>query len=170
MPEKKKIVNAKDKISTIEMELAIAKFFDIRKHIIVPNISWGLGGMHECDIFIIKKSRYCVEIEIKISKYDLLADFKKKHNHVDNRIKEFYYAIPIDLLETCETHIPEHIGIIVCERTGRYNTINTRIHRVTTSNKNCRKLNEKEVLKVASLGCMRIWSLKEKVINLKNEK
>jgi len=170
MSVKTKIANAKDKITTIEMEVAIATFFGIRKHIIVPNISWGLSGMHECDIFIIKKSRYCVEIEIKISESDLLADFKKKHNHSDNRIKEFYYAIPIDLLEVCESHIPEHVGIIVCERTGRYNSINTRIHRETTTNKNCRKLNEKEVLKVASLGCMRIWGLKEKIVNLKNGK
>jgi len=166
MPVKKKIANAKTKITTIEMELAIAEFFDIRKNIIVPNISWGLSGMHECDIFIIKKSRYAIEIEIKISKSDLLADFKKKHNHVDNRIKEFYYAIPIDLLEACENHIPEHVGIIVCERNGRYNSITTRIHRETTANKNCRKLNEKEVLKVAVLGTMRIFKLKERILNL----
>jgi len=155
-------------IKTIEIEVAIAKFFGIRQNIIVPNISWGLLGMHECDIFLIKKSGYCMEVEIKISKSDLLADFKKEHQHKDNRIKEFYYAIPIKLLESCESLIPEHIGIIVCERIKNRKHIHTKIHRKTTTNKKARKLTDKEMLKVAKLGCMRIWSLKEKLIN--NEK
>jgi hypothetical protein len=168
MSIKKKIVDAKDKISTVEMEVAIASFFGIRKHIIVPNISWGLRGMHECDLFLIKKTKYAMEVEIKISKSDLLADFNKKHNHSDNRIKEFYYAIPSYLLETCENLIPEHRGIIVCERTGRYDSVVARIHRKTTTNKKARRLTDKEVLKVATLGCMRIWSLKEKILGMIN--
>jgi hypothetical protein len=151
------------------MEVAIATFFGVRKHIIVPNLSWGLIGMHECDLFLIKKTKYAVEIEIKISKSDLIADFKKKHSHYDNRIKEFYYAIPAELLEVSEKLIPEHQGIIVCERSGRYNSIKTRIHRKAIANKNARKLTDKEVLKVATLGCMRIFKLKEKIIRSAKE-
>lgn len=155
-------------IKTIEIELGIARHFGIRQHIIVPNISWGLHGMHECDMFLIKKSGYCIEVEIKISKSDLLADFKKGHHHQDNRIKEFYYAIPIKLLESCENLIPEHIGIIVCEKIKNRKYIHTQIRRKTTINKKARKLTNEEILKVAKLGCMRIWRLKEKIIN--NEK
>jgi len=41
--------------SLFEMELAVANFFGINSNIIVPNISWGVK-IHECDLFIIKKS------------------------------------------------------------------------------------------------------------------
>ena len=42
------------KITTPEMELAIVKLFNFRKHIIIPNISYGFVS-HECDLFLIKK-------------------------------------------------------------------------------------------------------------------
>ena len=64
-------------ITLPEIELAIAKYYGTREHIIVPNISWGFDYMHECDMFIIKKSGYAVEVEIKRSKNDLINDFKK---------------------------------------------------------------------------------------------
>lgn len=57
-------------MNTLEIETAIAMKLDIRKHIIVPNISWG-AGLHECDLLVINKSGYATEIEIKISKSDL---------------------------------------------------------------------------------------------------
>ena len=41
----------KNKLSYTEIELAIAKYFDIRKNIIIPNISYGFN-IHECDLFI----------------------------------------------------------------------------------------------------------------------
>jgi len=160
-------------ISTVEMEVAIAKMFDIRKHIVVPNLSWGFDGMHECDLFFVRKTGYAFEVEIKRSKADLLADFKKGHNHVDkkNRIVQLYYAIPRELLKKCEEHIPEDSGIIICEKyesNGKYYSYAS-IHREAKRKKGARKLNAKERLKVASLGCMRIWKLKEKIIHLKYE-
>jgi len=149
------------------MEVAISKYLGIRKHVIVPNISWGLPGMHECDIFAVKKTGYCIEIEIKRSKSDLLADFKKNHDHSDKRIKEFYYALPENLLKTCEELIPKHAGIIVCRRSEwGEKKVYANSHRNCTPNKGSRKLTAEEQLKVASLGCMRIWSLKEKIIKM----
>lgn len=167
-PEKPK------KISTIEIECEIAKYFGVRTNIIVPNISWGLAGMHECDMFIIKKTGFAVEVEIKISKSDLLADlladFKKGHSHIDrkNRIVEFYYAMPFDLYEKVKDLIPEGAGIITCE--WNYNAyrmehyIATRTQRQATRIKGARALTIEEQFKVAKLGCMRIFSLKEKII------
>lgn len=163
------ISNPKTKpISTQEMEVAIAKMFGIRTHIIVPNISWGLPGMHEVDLFIIKPSKFVVEVEIKRSKSDFLADFKKGHNHVDKqkRISEFYYAFPIDIYEKCKDLVPENAGIIVCERFINYRNVeivNARIKRKAKWIKDSRKLTEEEQLKVARLGTMRIWRLKEKL-------
>ena len=154
------------------MEVAIAKMFGIRQHIIVPNLSWGLTGMHECDLFLIKKSGVAVEIEIKRSKSDFLADFKKGHDHVDryHRITEFYYAFPLDLYEKCKEQIPEHAGVITCERWIDYkkdDRVSARIAKQPKRIKGARKLTEEEQLKVARLGTMRIWTLKEKIIKTK---
>lgn len=156
------------------MELAIAKYFGIRKHIIVPNISWGFG-MHECDLFLIKKTGVAVEVEIKRSKSDLLADFKKRHNHEDrqNRITELYYALPEELYESCKDLIPVNAGIIVCYRYTNYKkelTIQATTKRTPKRIKGARKLTTEEQLKVARLGCMRIWTLKQKIIKNGNTK
>jgi hypothetical protein len=152
------------------MEVALAKYFGIRKYIIVPNVSWGFG-MHECDLFLIKKTGFVIEIEIKVSKSDLLADFKKGHRHKDrqNRITEFYYAIPSDLISSCYDLIPKEAGVIVCERFIGYNKENivrTYMKRKAPRIKNSRKLTLEEQLKIARLGCMRIWSLKQKIIKI----
>ena len=148
------------------METAIANKFGVRTNIIVPNISWGLSGMHECDIFIIKSSGYCVEVEIKRTKSDLLADFKKTHNHKDrqNRIKEFYYAFPESMLKSCEELIPKAAGIITCQRHG--NSVYAKFHREPIPRIGAMKLTKEEQFKVAKLGTMRIWSLKKKIIKL----
>jgi hypothetical protein len=158
-------------ITTIEMEEAIARKFGVRKNIIVPNISWGLHGMHECDIFIIKSSGYCVEVEIKRSKSDLLADFKKGHHHIDERIKEFYYALPIELMKACEELIPKGAGIITCQRSeyGK-KLVYASFYRTPQIKRMARKLTNIEQFKVAKLGTMRIWSLKNKIIKLQNER
>jgi hypothetical protein len=162
---KKKVVKPKV-ITTIEMELAIANKFGVRTNIIVPNISWGLVGMHECDMFIIKSSGYCVEVEIKRSKSDLLADFKKEHNHKDrrNRIKEFYYCFPETMLKTFEPLIPKEAGIITCHR--YVNGVHAKFYRDPVPNRLAVKLSHEEQFKVAKLGCMRIFSLKKKIISL----
>jgi hypothetical protein len=156
-------------IKTLEMEVAISMMFGYRTHIIVPNLSWGFLS-HEADLFLIKKTGWTIECEIKISKSDFLADFKKKHHHKErsNKVGEFYYAFPDYLYEKCRDLVPEDQGIIVCKR-NQYNHVRAHIERPTKKIKNSRKLTEKEQLVVARLGCMRIWSLKTKVINLQNK-
>lgn len=160
-------------ISTLEMEVGIANYFGVRQNIIVPNISWGFDGMHECDLFLIKRSGVAVEIEIKRTKPDFLADFKKPHGHVDkkNRITEFYYAMPDTLLEKVKELIPKDAGIIEC---GRFKSpphnIRVSIIRKPKRIKGARKLTDTEQLKIARLGTMRIWSLKNKLLNFKKGK
>jgi hypothetical protein len=153
------------------MEVAIAKYYGVRQNIIVPNISWGLPGMHECDMFIISRAGLVTEIELKRSKSDLLADFKKGHDHKDraNRICEFYYGMPEDLYEKVKNLIPEGAGILTCQRPD-WDESGMRIYvnekRKPLRRKNARKLTEKEQFKIAWLGTMRIWTLKEKIIKL----
>jgi hypothetical protein len=157
-------------INTVEMEIAVSKLFEIRKHIIVPNLSWGFVS-HECDLFLIKKSGYAVEVEIKISFSDFMKDFEKKHQHKEkqNKICEFYYAIPYDLQDKCIEHIPDNAGIIICKRNETNDNVRASIKRKAKRIKNSRKLTIEEQFKVASLGCMRIWGLKSKLAKLKNK-
>jgi hypothetical protein len=164
-PKKKKKA-----ITTVEMEIAIAKYFGIRQHIIVPNLSWGLSGLrHECDLFVIKRSGYAIEIEIKRTKADFLADFKKGHNHIDRkkRISEFYYAFPDDIYEKCANLVPENAGVFICKRYD--DRVFASVKKSPVKIKEARKLTTEEQLKVASLGTMRIWSLKQKLIKAKDE-
>jgi hypothetical protein len=142
------------------MEESIAKMFGIRTNIIVPNISWGLNGMHECDLLIVRPSGYAIEVEIKRSKSDLKADFKKKHDHSDTRIQKFYYALPEELLATCIELIPARCGIITVSKLR--STVIAKMHRDIPAGK-CRKLTDDEMFKVAKLGVMRVWNLKRKL-------
>lgn len=148
------------------MEFYLANYFKPRVNIIVPNISWGLSGMHECDLFIINISGFCTEVEIKISLADFKKDFEKKHDHSDERIKNFYYAFPHIIYsknkEFIDKMVPDHAGILIVD-----NKTNVKIIKGNKSNNAARKLTDKEILKVAKLGCLRIWNLKKKLIQLK---
>lgn len=159
------------KIRTIEIEESLSRFFDVRKCIIVPNISWGLE-LRETDLLVITKSGCAKSIEIKISKSDFNADFKKKHDHTDhkNRIKEFYFAIPIEMYEYCKPLIPEHVGIITCERHKTNSIVVSHIKRQAKTTPKSIKLTELEINKVLRLSVYRIWTLKKKIISLQNEK
>ena len=87
-------------LSLNQIECALAKYFDIRKNIIVCNVYFGLLK-YEADMLVMNKTGYLTEIEIKRSLSDLKADFSKKHKHNDKKIKAFYYCVPIALLDDC---------------------------------------------------------------------
>ena len=153
--------------TTVEMEIGIAKMFGIRRNIIVPNISWGLG-IHECDLLVLRNSGYAVEVEIKRTVYDFKKDFEKRHNHHDwqNRIVEFYYAFPEEIYEKCKDLVPERAGIILCKSTYDYKKrfkVKARIKKKAKRNTKARKMNEKEQYQIVRLGALRIWTLKEKI-------
>jgi len=152
---------ALDKITTPEIEVKVASFFNPRQNIIVPNISWGVN-LHECDLLIIRKSGYGIEVEIKVSKSDLIADAKKPHHHHDiqGRLSELYFAIP-DYIKDCVEYIPEHAGILILSRHEFY--LGLSILRKPRINKARRKFTDAEMLKVAHLGTMRIWNLKRNI-------
>jgi hypothetical protein len=153
--------------SLYEMEIAIAQFYEYRRNIIVPNISWGIG-IHECDILVIRSTGYCLEIEIKRSKSDTIADLKKEHHHKDGRISGLLYAFPDELIESCRDLIPENAGILSIYRDKRSKKFKAKLIKKEKRNINCRKLDTKEMLRIAHLGTMRIYSLKEKIVKMEN--
>jgi hypothetical protein len=167
MAVKGKRKQSKKKVTTQEMEVAIANYFGYRTHIIVPNVSWGFFN-HECDLFLIRKSGYGFEVEIKRSRSDMLADFKKKHNHSDraNRIVQLYYAFPEELLPKVEELVPPECGIITVEKNEWNRMPRAHMVRDAKRRKGARPLTQKEQLQIARLGTLRIWTLKQKIISL----
>lgn len=147
--------------TTYHMECALMHYFNIRTNIIVPNVSWGMY-LHECDLLIVTPSGYATEIEIKISKYDLIKDKDKKHRHASKKIKNLYFAIP-DYLRDQQEHIPEHAGIIIV------NSDTDRVERIRYPKpQNNYKWSEKEILKLTRLGTMRILSYRTEIAYLRN--
>jgi hypothetical protein len=145
-------------MNTREIELAIARLFNYRQCLIVPNVSWGLSGLgHECDVLVVRPSGYAIEIEIKISKSDLIKDLKKWHCHKSNLIRQLWFAIPSQLSDSIGL-IPEHAGVLSASTNHGYVRFNT--VRTARVNRDCRKLTNEEIAKISSLGCMRIWTLK----------
>lgn len=149
-------------VKTIDIEIAVASYFDYRQNLVVPNISWGLN-IHECDLFIISQAGYATEVEIKISKSDLKKDAGKYHGHRSDLIKKLYFALP-EKLEAHIKYVPERAGIIILTR-NKYG-LACKIIRKPKPNKASRKLTDEERYKVARLGALRIWGLKHTIISL----
>lgn len=152
-----------NRITTEEIETRLAGRFNYRQNIVVPNVSWGIN-LHECDLLVIRKSGYAIEVEIKVSKSDLKADAKKGHNHIDrfNRLKELWFAIP-EYMQDCIELIPENAGIIILSRSTYDYGLDSRTIRKAQINRNSKQFSADEMLKVAHLGAMRIWDLKRKL-------
>lgn len=90
----------------------------------------------ESDFFCRTKSGYTIEVEIKVSRSDFFADFKKTRKHyllqshkldfvshrVSNKLVDpklhipnrFYYAMPRGLVK--ETDVPDYAGILWLDR------------------------------------------------------
>lgn len=160
-------------MTTLEMEISIMKTCDIRRNIIVPNVSFGMvryfeengkrkfDELHECDILVLNKSGYATEYEIKVSKRDFKADFKKKHNHDSKFIKHLYYVVPYEMLEFAKEYLPEGSGLA-------YVKDGFMIYETTAPiRKGAFKWTEEERYKLARLGTMRILNLKRNIWKLK---
>lgn len=160
------------KIRATHIEIAVANFFGIRQNLIVPNVSWGFGINYEADLVIIRKSGFAAEVEVKVDRQDLRNDSKKR-KWLFNRpttIKQFFFAVPESLLELCIEVAPPMAGIIVVYTTGavtpfRYYQGMVEIIRPAKVNKFARRLRPDEIANLQRLAAIRIWGLKEKLIN-----
>jgi len=144
--------------------------FYMRKYYVVPNVSWGLDFNHELDLLAISKCFSGTEIEIKVSKSDLKRDLQKGHGHRDPRIRQLYFAGPIELEEAFFEYVPKDAGIITVYRNPkaihlRYQCV---IRRKAKANRSAKAFTDGEVFRLLRLGNMRYWSMFHK--NLKNKK
>jgi hypothetical protein len=163
-------------LTTAEVELAVVHYFDPRENLIIPNISWGFD-IHECDLVVLRPSKYMYEVEIKASKQDLKADLTKPHQHKDDRIKRLYFAVPAELRDAALQLAPERAGLITVRPTviaeihhGKLITkveIRGHLVREAQDNPDSRKLTDDEIMDLARLGILRIFPLKKKILQLK---
>ena len=160
-------------MTTSEMEKLIYLYFQESSLVIVPKISgnnWWLDTEsdpitwknivnHECDMLIVSKKCYLTEVEIKISLSDLKADFKKKHQHKDENIKNFYYAFPTEMKEKALELIPKECGILIAVKKEPgipYRKIEC--YRKPKINKEAKPINDIVLSKIYRLGYLRYWN------------
>lgn len=117
-----------DKIQLKLMEWCRGHAYDI----IIPNYYF---GFYEMDLFRLLDSGYSVEYEIKVSRSDFKADFKKsfktysglksdKHYDLANGKRvcnRFFFVVPANLVKVEE--IPDHCGLIYYHADGRMEVI-----------------------------------------------
>lgn len=145
------------------MQYHIAKHFNPRLNLIVPNVSWGMNINYEIDLLIVSQSNYCTEVEIKVSASDIKKDLSKHQAHSASFVKLFYYAVPEKLKD--DKNLPEDCGLIIVNEKGRCEVV-----RAPRLNKKAGKISDIQCSKLQRLCCMRVWSLKEKVYRLSSRR
>jgi len=177
-------------MTTLEIEIALIRHFDVRLNTIVPNITHSFAVLaFETDLLVINKSGFATGIEIKISKADLKADFKKmQHTHFNEmkhgkvglsrwygKFKTFYYAVPKELEAEAIRLIPPFCGLITIEKEfikpwndegngfWHYHVKRPKGARILPKY----KWSEAEISSVRRLGTMRILTLKETILKHK---
>ena len=128
------------------------------RNLVVPNVAWGWGLNFEADLVVVTGAQYAWEIEIKVRKDDLIKDNGKRKwrgtVHFE-RFRRFYYAIPEELEADTRELGREEAGIFIIK--GR----ECLLARNPVERKQARKVTTAERLKLAELGAVRVWDLKE---------
>lgn len=165
------MVVAKHVWTETEMQLALFSWLEFRgRTMILPNFtprSW-----QECDMFSITTALYFHEIEVKVSRADFRADFRKEEKHLvlaGKAAKEiltsigwkprelcpprtFHYACPEGLLS--ESDVPEYAGLIWVSREERqcdgYVRYRVKIVKKAPSVRCAEKLSGAAVFKIAN--------------------
>jgi hypothetical protein len=147
-------------IKTVEMELAVANF--MYKKGAEAVISKTNFLYYEADILSVTKSHYLTEVELKVSKSDFLADFKKGHGHNSKLTKYLYYSVTSDLVELTKEKLDPNIGIIEVYRDHyRPNVVRCKVVR-DAKIRSSKPLTDKQVMNLYRLGCYKEWGFKAK--------
>lgn len=136
--------------------------WDARKNVIVCNIQKGMD-IYECDVLLLRPTGYGVEFEIKLTRSDLMKDFKKEHEHDHELVKEVYFTVPMDLVSVALKEVPIKYGVIGVRRDKEMNPV-TEIVRESQINPAARQWTDSERMQLLRLGNMRALKLKKELI------
>lgn len=152
------------RLTAVDIELAVACHFGHRTTLMVPNVSTGWGLRYEADMVVVKYG-FAMEIEIKVTASDIVADTRKLHGHDSNMFRMLWFAVPDAL--TAHPAIPGKAGIMAyCQRVyyagtrSEYAVDAIEVRRAPAVNKTAKKLSAEQKFNLARLGTMRIWDLK----------
>ena len=149
-------------VTALDMEIILSDFFYSRSvSMVIPNVYWAFGH-YEKDLVVITKAGYAWEVEIKVSRADLIKDKDKRHKHNDNKIKFLYFAIPKELESHIE-HIPEGAGIITVSQEDKSKWWRGCEIIREPLKRNDYKLSTEEQLSIARLSTHRMWVMKKKM-------
>jgi len=148
------------------------RLFDFTRYSVVPNVSWGLLN-YEADLLCLSKVGVFHEIEIKISKADMVADNKKRHSHNDPLVGRLWFAVPSHLIDKVLPMVPEYAGLVgvkcVQYSDGKvFRTNVVRRPRPKLRNISYRKPTDREIIKFLRLGVLRMWSNKKERMAILN--
>jgi hypothetical protein len=142
-------------------------------NLIVPNVHWGMGLPYEADMVVLRPSGFAIEVEIKVTKSDIKADAKKHHFHNSNLFREFWYAMPENIIDLELIHARAGV-LAICEHKPSSSTCIS-YHYIKTIrppvlNKVAKQWDDQRRLKLAELGAMRIWALKSHIVGIANDR
>ena len=152
-------------MKTDELEYELAEWFGVRTHLIVPNVFWGFGLPYEADMVVVTRARYAWEVEIKVSRADLKADKRKRHQHSGTQFKRLYFAMPEDIYDP--GLVPDRAGVILARR--EYGVIGFRLERAPKERK-VEPLTDSEYRKLLELCAMRVWTLKRNLVEARRSR
>lgn len=168
---------SKIKTTCLDIEIAIMRKYNIRTHLIVPNVSNQMNLVpFETDMLVINKNGFATGFEIKTSKSDLKADFKKpQHTKINDfyngkggfkrwwgKFKYFNYAVPIELVQDAFDLIPDFCGLYVYESL-EYPLFDTFSQVKKPKKISDYKWDDKKKFQIARLGTLRLLGLKQTI-------
>ena len=155
------------KLTSRDIELAVVNYLNPRMNAIVPNVWWGLDLHYEADLVVLRPSGYAIEVEIKTSAADIVADTKKGgFAHESKLFRQLWFAVPVGLAQ--HPQIPVKAGIFaICNSPNLYPdsvpTLYLKVIRAAKLNRAAIQWDDQRRKKLYELGLMRIWTLKKKL-------
>lgn len=152
--------------------LAVAQsLFPWRRHIVVPNLSWGMGIGWEIDLGALSAANWLTEVEIKVSVADLRKDAEKYRHAYEAQpghqsiTRKKFIAMPLEMwwkksnLSVEFPAIPDGVGVITVE--GGISGDNAKIVVAAKPIPSARKLTDAERDQMLRLGYLRYWGVRE---------
>jgi len=159
-------------MKTTQLEVALSGYLDFRRNLIVPNVTYIKSVLEfEVDLLCVTNAGYASGYELKVSRSDLRADFKKSRHKAGGHwnpyrsLKHFYYVVRREDEDIALDLVPEKFGVITFHTYDSHgvNLIGFNHVRKASLLSNYKWTTE-QMLALGKLAAMRIPSLKARII------